>query len=230
MKLLHGRRRSDRPVVVTPRGAVAPQPAPPKGPDPTGIHACIIWRDAEAQRLVAQKLRQHGAIVSVYESAQAAAADAVLVDLIAFAPTVFICDLSTAGLGRLRFMRCSPAFPPEHGRIPAIAITDFYQDFASVPVLEAVFDAYLVKPINLDNLWRLVTELATGAQRPVIRGGPRPSSGRSLVLSYARHNISPFARPTELTRSRPRERANEHGLSLIRHPGWRASPSVDEVP
>jgi CheY-like chemotaxis protein len=211
MKLLHGRRRSDRSVIISHRGTVAPQPAPSKGPDPTAIHACIIWRDAEAQRLIAQKLRQHGAIVSVYESAQAAAADAVLVDLIAFAPTVFICDLSIAGLGRLRFMRRSPAFPPEHGRIPAIAITDFYQDFASAPGLEAVFDAYLVKPINLDNLWRLVTELATG--------GPRPSRGRSRAPSYARPNISPSARPTELRRSRPSERANEHGLSLIRHPG-----------
>jgi CheY-like chemotaxis protein len=207
MNHLYGRRRSDRLVVISRRGTVAPQPAPPKGPDPTGIHVCIIWRDAEAQRLVSRKLRQHGAIVSVYESAQAAAADAVLVDLIAFAPTVFICDLSTAGLGRLRFMRRSRAFPPEHGRIPAIAITDFYQDFASAPGLDAMFDAYLVKPINFDNLWRLVKELATDAQRPVIRGGPRPSRGRS----------------------RPSERANEHGLSLIQHPGWRASPSVDEV-
>ena len=180
-----------------------------------GIHACIIWRDAEAQRLVSEKLQQHGAIVSVYQSAQAAAADAVLVDLIAFAPTVFICDLSTAGPGRLRFMRRSRAFPRERSRIPAIAITDLYQDFASAQVLEAVFDAYLVKPINLDNLCRLVKELATGARRRVIRAGPsvdpayaaRSSRKRSLVLSYARHNISP----------------------LIQNPRRRASPSVDEV-
>ena len=134
MKPLHDRRRPDRSGVISDRGAVAPQPAPRKRPDPTAIHACIICRDAEAQRLVSDKLEQHGAIVSVYQSAQAAAADAVLVDLIAFAPTVFICDLSMAGLGRLRFMRRSRAFPPERGRIPAIAITDVYHDFASAPV------------------------------------------------------------------------------------------------
>jgi CheY-like chemotaxis protein len=166
VKLLRHRRHSDRSVGIRHPGIVVPQPGPQKSPDPTAIHACIICRDSEAQR-ISEKFERHGAIVSVYQSAQAAAADAVLVDLIAFAPTVFICDLSMPGLGRLRFMRRSHAFPPARGRrIPTIAITDFYQDFASAAlVLEAVFDAYLVKPIDLDDLWRLVTELATGAQR-----------------------------------------------------------------
>ena len=46
-------------------------------------------------------------------------------------------------------------------QVPAIAITAYYEDFAAAAALEAGFNAYMIKPIKLEELARLVKELTT---------------------------------------------------------------------
>ena len=121
-------------------------------PDLTGIHAFLIEDNEDTRALVGETLEHCGAVVSVYSSA-----DAAMADLPEFVPTVFICDLSMPGLDGLAFMRRMRQLTPERGgQVPAIAITAYYEDFAAAAALEAGFNAYMMKPIKLEELARLV--------------------------------------------------------------------------
>jgi CheY-like chemotaxis protein len=128
-------------------------------PDLTGIHAFLIEDNCDTRTMVTEVLMHCGAVVTVYQSA-----DQALADLGEFLPTVFICDLSMPGLDGLGFMRRMRTLPPERGSaIPAIAITAYYEEFAAATALEAGFNAYMTKPIRLDELARLVGDLARTA-------------------------------------------------------------------
>jgi CheY-like chemotaxis protein len=132
-------------------------PAPP-WPDLTGIHAFLIEDNDDTRTMVSEVLAHCGAMITVYHSA-----DQAMADLAEFLPTVFICDLSMPGLDGLTFMRRMRTLPAERGaRIPAIAITAYYEEFAAAAALEAGFNAYMTNPIKLDELCRLVGELARG--------------------------------------------------------------------
>ena len=66
------------------------------------------------------------------------------------------------GLDGLQFLRRMRQLPRERGgQVPAIAITAYYEDFAAAAALEAGFNAYMIKPIKLEELARLVKELTT---------------------------------------------------------------------
>jgi CheY-like chemotaxis protein len=107
--------------------------------------------------MVSDVLEYCGALVSVYQSA-----DAAIVPLGEVLPGVLVCDLSMPGLDGLQFMRRLRNLPAERGgRAPGIAITAYYEDFAAGAALKAGFDAYMIKPIKLDELCRLVKQLAT---------------------------------------------------------------------
>jgi len=134
------------------------QAPPPPWTDLTGIHAFLIEDNADTRTMVSEVLAYCGAMVTVYQSA-----DEVLADVTEFVPSVFICDLSMPGLDGLRFLRSIRSLSPERGSgIPAIAITAYYEDFAAAAALEAGYNAYMTKPIKLDELCRLVGELARG--------------------------------------------------------------------
>jgi len=125
-------------------------------PDLTGVHAFLIEDNEDTRAHVGETLEHCGALVSVYSSA-----DKAMADLPEFLPTVFICDLSMPGLDGLQFMRRMRELPPERGgQVPAIAITAYYEDFAAAAALEAGFNAYMIKPIKLEELARLVREIA----------------------------------------------------------------------
>ena len=134
-----------------------PGPSQPTAwPDLTGIHVFLIEDNDDTRTMVSEVLIHCSAMVTVYQSA-----DQALADLGEFVPTLFICDLSMPGLDGLHFMRRMRALPPERGsRIPAIAITAYYEDFAAAEALEAGFNAYMTKPVRLDELARLVGDLA----------------------------------------------------------------------
>jgi CheY-like chemotaxis protein len=126
-------------------------------PDLTGVHAFLIEDNEDTRALVGDTLEHCGAVVSVYSSA-----DAAIADLPEFVPTVFISDLSMPGLDGLQFLRRMRQLPGERGgQVPAIAITAYYEDFAAAAALEAGFNAYMIKPIKLEELARLVKEITT---------------------------------------------------------------------
>jgi len=126
-------------------------------PDLTGVHAFLIEDNEDTRVLVGDTLEHCGAVVSVYSSA-----DAAMADLPEFVPSLFICDLSMPGLDGLQFMRRMRELSPERGgEVPAIAITAYYEDFAAAEALEAGFTAYMIKPIKLEELARLVKAIAT---------------------------------------------------------------------
>ena len=132
---------------------------PSAWPDLTGIHVFLIEDNCDTRTMVSEVLTHCGAMVTVYQRA-----DQALADLGEFVPTLFICDLSMPGVDGLNFMRRMRTLPPERGsRIPAIAITAYYEDFAAAAALEAGFNAYMTKPIRLDELARLVSDLARSA-------------------------------------------------------------------
>ena len=134
--------------------------APPGPPwtDLTGVHAFLIEDNADTRTMVSEVLAHCGAVVTAYQSA-----DEAMADVAEFVPTVFISDLSMPGLDGLGFLRRIRSLPPERGSgIPAIAITAYYEEFAAAAALEAGYNAYMTKPIKLDDLCRLVGELARG--------------------------------------------------------------------
>ena len=122
-----------------------------------GIHVFLIEDNEDTRALLGDTLEHCGAVVSIYSSA-----DAAMADLPEFVPTVFICDLSMPGLDGLSFMRRMRQLPAERGgEIPSIAITAYYEDFAAAAALEAGFNAYMTKPIKLEQLARLVKDIAS---------------------------------------------------------------------
>jgi len=134
---------------------------PPRSPWPdlAGVHAFLIEDNEDTRAMVTQTLQHCGAMVTVYESA-----DAAMANLGEFIPTVFICDLSMPRLNGLDFMRAMRRLPPERGgHVPALAITAYYEDYAAAKALEVGFNAYMIKPVRLDELCRVVKELAVSA-------------------------------------------------------------------
>jgi CheY-like chemotaxis protein len=125
-------------------------------PDLSGIHVVLIEDNVDTRIMVGETLQHCDAIVTTYESAEKA-----IDDLTEIVPNVLICDLSMPGLDGLEFMLRLRARRPEHGGgVPAVAITAYYEEFAAAAALEVGFDAYMAKPIKLEQLCRLVQELA----------------------------------------------------------------------
>lgn len=129
---------------------------PSAWPDLHGLHICIIEDNDDTRVLLSDVLQHCGAMVMTYDRA-----DAAMADLREFVPSIFVCDLAMPGLDGLQFIRRIRALPPERGgAIPAVAITAFYEDYARAAVEAAGFNAYLIKPVRIDELCQLVLRLA----------------------------------------------------------------------
>jgi CheY-like chemotaxis protein len=130
-------------------------------PDLAGIHAFLVEDNEDTRAMVTETLQHCGAVVTVFDSA-----DAAMAHLRQFAPTVLICDLSMPGLNGLDFLRAIRRLPEERGgNIPALAITAYYEEYAAAKALEVGFDVYMIKPVRLDQLCRAVKELADSRRR-----------------------------------------------------------------
>ena len=134
-------------------------------PDLKGIHVMLIEDNSDTRLMVDEVLRHCGAVVTTYESAEAA-----LRHLTEFLPTIFICDLSMPGLDGMQFMRRIRALPNERGAsTPALAVTAYDEKYAASAAQDAGFNAYLTKPLRLDLLCTVVKDLAGHA-------APRPKA------------------------------------------------------
>jgi CheY-like chemotaxis protein len=130
-------------------------------PDLSGIHAFLVEDNCDTRVMVRETLRHCGAMVTTYESAQKAMAN-----LIEVIPNILICDLSMPGIDGLEFMLRLRMLPPERGgQVPSIAITAYDEDFAAAAALEVGFDAYMTKPIRLEQLCRLVKDMTFTGER-----------------------------------------------------------------
>src|SRR4051812_12698130 len=90
----------EKPTVASTRPPMSPWP------DLSGVHAFLIEDNEDTRAMVTQTLQHCGAVVTVYESA-----DAAMADLGEFVPTIFICDLSMPHLNGLDFMRAMRRLP-----------------------------------------------------------------------------------------------------------------------
>jgi CheY-like chemotaxis protein len=81
-----------------------------------------------------------------------------------------VSDLAMPGQDGYALIRYVRTLPPESGgRIPAVAITAFSEDYDSRKAYAAGFDAYVRKPINLTSFCDLVSTLAAGGRPPFPR-------------------------------------------------------------
>lgn len=146
---------SDRPRTGV--GELLTRALPPAAsPDLSGLHVCIIEDNDDTRLLLSDILQHCGAMVMTYERA-----DAAMGDLREFVPSLFVCDLAMPGVDGLQFVRRLRALPPERGGdIPAIAITAFQEHYARAAAETAGFNAYLIKPVRVDELCQLVLQLA----------------------------------------------------------------------
>ena len=152
---MHQPERQQHSAETGPAPAARP-PAP--WPDLAGVHVFLVEDNDDTRTMFSETLQYCGALVRVYDSAEAAMAS-----LGEFVPTVFICDLSMPRLNGLDFMRAIRRLPPERGgTVPAIAVTAYYEDYAAAKALEVGFNAYMTKPVRLEQLARAVKELSAG--------------------------------------------------------------------
>jgi CheY-like chemotaxis protein len=124
----------------------------PPWPNLRGVHAFVVDDNDDSRRLLDQALHYCGALVTVFASPEAA-----LEALTEYLPTLIISDISMPEMTGFEFIRRLRERPPDKGgRIPAIAVTAFYEDFVAGAARNAGFDAYLTKPINFESLCALV--------------------------------------------------------------------------
>ena len=119
------------------------------------IVALVIEDDGESLALVHAVLEPAGIRVVAARSAEDARR---LID--ATRPDIVLCDLGLPredGLAFVRWLRS--AGPIETRRVPAIAMTAFYERYGTREVREAGFDVYLQKPLDPDQLPYVVGRL-----------------------------------------------------------------------
>lgn len=124
----------------------------------SGTRVLAIDDQADACEAYARLLGRAGAEVRTAENVAAA-----LDTLSRWTPHVILCDIGMPGQDGYAFIRTLRARPAAEGRhIPVVALTAFTRPEDRRRILEAGFDGYLGKPVNLRELTRTVAELARG--------------------------------------------------------------------
>jgi CheY-like chemotaxis protein len=119
-----------------------------------GVRILIVDDDPDGRELLMTVLEQRGASVV----AASCAADAFA--LLARRPDVLVSDIAMPeedGLTLIRRIRTLPA--DEGGAVPAIAVTAYAARSDRARALEAGFDCYLSKPVDLEALIATIDEL-----------------------------------------------------------------------
>jgi signal transduction histidine kinase/CheY-like chemotaxis protein len=115
----------------------------------------IVEDDEDGREMVRLLLDTEGHVVAVAETGQAALETAVT-----FQPDVFLVDI---GLPDLNGYEVARHLRAKFGSIRLIALTGYGQPQDGQRAQEAGFDAHLVKPMDLDQLRRIVEGLTDGA-------------------------------------------------------------------
>ena len=128
-----------------------------------GVHILIVEDNEDSRYLLTDVLQYCGALVTSVSSVEEARSLLARVR-----PDILVSDLAMPGQDGYALIRYVRTLPPgSGGRIPAVAITAFSEDYDSRKAYEAGFDAYVRKPINLTSFCDLVGTLSTNR-------GPQP--------------------------------------------------------
>jgi PAS domain S-box-containing protein len=126
-----------------------------------GLRILVVDDDSDAREISAIILRQQGARVMQADSARAAFALLTGSDQ-ASRPDVLISDIGMPDEDGYSLIRRVRALPPEQGSgIPAVALTAFTSAEDRRRALEAGFQLHLAKPIEPNELIKVVTNLTT---------------------------------------------------------------------
>jgi len=142
--------RIDAPLDET--GGAVPRPL-------RGTRILVVDDDDGARELLARILEPTGARVHT----AASAADG-LASIIALRPDVLVSDIEMPGTDGIGFLRRVRALAEdEGGAIPAVALTAYVRDEERERILLGGFQAHLGKPVDADELVRVLSGLRRGA-------------------------------------------------------------------
>ena len=119
-----------------------------------GVNAFVIDDEPDARELLQRLLEDQGAVVTSFDSAEAA-----LTALKTSRPTVIISDVGMPGTDGYQLMRTLRASEGRDSRIPALALTAFARAEDRKRSLLAGFQAHLAKPFDVAELVLLVADL-----------------------------------------------------------------------
>lgn len=122
-------------------------------PSLTGQTILVIDDDPDALELLHMILESCGARVQAASTTMHARGY-----LLTATPDLIVCDLALPREDGPAFMRSVRASSnPTLARVPAVAVTAFYEDYPPTQALE--FAAYFQKPIDIDTLTRTIASL-----------------------------------------------------------------------
>ena len=120
-----------------------------------GYRILVVDDDDGARELLARILEPTGARVHTVASAAAG-----LASIIALRPDVLVSDIEMPGTDGFGFLRRVRALAEEEGgAIPAVALTAYVRDEERERILLAGFQAHLGKPVDADELVRVLSGL-----------------------------------------------------------------------
>jgi PAS domain S-box-containing protein len=119
-----------------------------------GIHAFIVDDEPDAREVLERILRDQGAQVTGFASAEA-----LLAALKTSRPTIVVSDVGMPDMDGYQLMRAVRASEPRLGRIPALALTAFARAEDRKRSLLAGYQAHLAKPFDVGELILLVADL-----------------------------------------------------------------------
>ncbi|CAN5774529.1 ATP-binding protein [soil metagenome] len=124
-------------------------------PSLQGVHVFVVDDEADARELLERVLKDQGAAVTTFSSAEEA-----LAALKAKRPTVLISDIGMPVIDGYQMIRSLRATEPRESRIPALALTAFARAEDRKKSLMAGFQAHLAKPFDIAELVLQVAGLA----------------------------------------------------------------------
>ena len=123
-------------------------------PSLNGVHIFVIDDEPDARDLLRVLLEEKEAVVSMFDSA-----DAALAALKQAKPNVIVSDIGMPQMDGYQFMRALRANEARSERVPALALTAFARAEDRKRALLAGYQAHLAKPFDVAEFLLLVADL-----------------------------------------------------------------------